>query len=81
MADDKVVKLYTSKTAKDPDAMLEMAKGDFRELCIIGVNKSGNIEGRATNSMTIAELMFYMEHIKQILLSYNPNRYDEDDDE
>lgn len=79
MSDDKIVKLRTGKVSKDPDHMLEMAKGDFKEMCIIGVNSDGRIEGRATSDMTVAELLFYLENIKFTILTHG--YYDEDDDD
>jgi len=81
VSDDKVVKLHTAKSGKDPDAMLEMAKGDFKKLCILGVNTDGRVEARATNSMGLAELVYLIEHLKQILLCYDPTNYDEDEED
>ena len=80
MADDKVVKLYTQKTGSDPDAMLEMAKGDFKSVCVMGINHDGSLEARATNGMTRAELVFYMEDLKLTLLSAPLVDEDNDDD-
>jgi len=79
MTDDKVVKLHTAKNSKDPDQMLEMAKGDFKSVCVIGVNQDGNIEGRATKDMSVAELLFYLESIKLTIMMHG--RYEEGDDD
>jgi len=33
---DNVTKLHTKKSAEDPDALLDMAKGDFKAIAVIG---------------------------------------------
>jgi len=79
VSDDKIIKLHSGKVSKDPDHMLEMAKGDFKELCILGVNSEGRIEARATKDMTISTLLFLLENIKFTLIAHG--YFDEDDDD
>lgn len=76
---DKVVKLYTRKTASDPDAVLDMAKGAFKNVCIFGLNSDGSLEARATTGLTRAEIVFYLEELKLMLLSAPVDEDDDDD--
>jgi len=66
---DNVTKLFTQKTASDPDALLEMAKGDFKSVCLLGVNNNSMLEARATHGITRAEMIFYLEQLKVSLLN------------
>lgn len=75
---DNVEKIYPVHALRNPDKLLELCKGDFESLCVIGVNKSGALTARATDTMTVAELIFYMEQVKAILLD---GRDDDDDDD
>lgn len=80
MPKDNVIKLYTQKTGTDPDALLEMAKGEFKGVFVMGINNAGNLEGRATVNISRAELMFYMEEIKLLLLQAPLVDSDNEDD-
>lgn len=73
-----VTKLFTQKTASDPDALLEMAKGDFKSVCLLGINENGALEARATHGITRAEMVFYFEELKLTLLSVPALDDDED---
>jgi hypothetical protein len=46
MAD--VVKFYPADAAKDADNVLEQAAGNYSEVLIVGWDKDGNLDARAT---------------------------------
>ena len=78
---DKVTKLHTKKSAEEPDALLEMAKGDFDSVTIIGINKDGHLEARATTNISTAELLYFLEQMKLHLLTFSSKALELDDDE
>ncbi len=78
---DNVTKLYTRKSGFDPDSLLEMAKGEYEKLSVIGVNKTGSLEVRATTNMSRSELLWLIEEFKLILLSMPLSDEDDDKDE
>lgn len=65
---NKVIKLYTKDSAKNPDAVLEQAVGSYDEVLILGWNKDGTFDPRATVDMTNRELLWLIELFKKKLL-------------
>ena len=69
MSDAKVVKLYTREAAKDPDAVLEQAIGQYSDVLILGWDKEGFLDPRATLGLKSKDLLWLMEIFKFNLLS------------
>ena len=68
MAD--VVKFYPKDAAKDPDNVLEQAMGGFSEILILGWDKEGNLDARATFGLKDGgDLLWLMEAFKHKLMS------------
>jgi len=80
LVSDNVTKLYTRKSGSDPDSLLEMAKGEYNKLSVIGINKTGSLEVRATTDMSRSELLWLIEEFKLVLLSMPLTGEDEDED-
>lgn len=75
MAD--VVKFYPKDAALDPDNVLEQAMGDFSEVLILGWDKDGNLDARATLGLKDGgDVLWLMEAFKHKLMSgdYSDNR-------
>ena len=64
-----VVRMYPADAAKNPDAVLEQAVGDYEELFIIGWDKEGHLDARATSTLNAASVLWLMEKFKSKLLA------------
>lgn len=69
MSDDKVVKFYPSDAAKDADAVLEQAVGEYDEVLVLGTDKEGLFDARATLGLSKEHAIFLMEHFKHHLIA------------
>ena len=78
---DNVTKLHTKKSAEEPDALLDMAKGDFKAITVIGINKDDHLEARATTNVSTVELLYFLEQMKLHLLTLSSRAMEVDDDE
>jgi len=78
---DNITKLHTRKSAEEPDALLDMAKGDFKAITVIGVNKDDHLEARATTNVSTVELVYFLEQMKLHLMSLSSRAVELDDDE
>lgn len=68
MAD--VVKFYPQDAARDPDNVLEQAMGQFNEVLIIGWDKDGNLDARATLGLKDgADVLWLLEMFKHNLIA------------
>ena len=68
MAD--VVKFYPKDAATDPDNVLEQAMGGFSEILILGWDKEGNLDARATLGLKDGgDVLWLMEAFKHKLMS------------
>ncbi|SEU03169.1 hypothetical protein [Paracoccus homiensis] len=68
MAD--VVKFYPKDAATDPDNVLEQAIGGFSEVLIIGWDKDGNLDARATLGLKDGgDVLWLMEAFKHNLMT------------
>ncbi len=73
---DNVVKFFPADAYKDPDAILEQAIGVFSEVLIIGWDKSGHMDARATKGLGDGgELLWLIEAFKHNLFTgqYRPD--------
>ena len=60
----KIIKFYPHNAAKDPDAVLEQAIGEYESVFIIGYDKEGNMSPRASLNLDGYELLFLLELFK-----------------
>lgn len=69
-AGDKVVKFYPKDAAKDADNVLEQAIGVYDEVLVIGWNKEGRMDARATLGLKDGgDVLWLLEKLKFNLLS------------
>lgn len=66
--DNNVVKFYPADAAKDPDNVLEQAIGSYESLIILGYDKEGRFDPRATSTMTEGTIIWILEYFKMKLL-------------
>jgi hypothetical protein len=67
MAD--ILKFRPKNAAIDPDVVLEEARGDFESLCVIGWDKSGQLDARATLNLGHAELYWLVSLFRNKLIN------------
>lgn len=65
-----VVKFYPKDAAKDADAVLEQAVGGFSEVLVIGWDKDGILDARATLGLKDGgDLLWLIESFKAKLMN------------
>ena len=75
---DNVIKFYPADAYKDPDAVLEQAIGEFSDVLIIGWNKDGHMDVRATKGLDDGgDMLWLIEKFKFNMLA---GAYQGDDD-
>jgi hypothetical protein len=78
----EIKKFYPKDAAKSADNVLEQALGVFDDVLLIGWNKDGNMEARATLGLKVGgDCLWLIEKFKHNLLSgqYLPPEMQEDD--
>ena len=60
----EVVKFYSKDAAKNPDAVLEQAIGVYDQVFVIGHDKDGALEVRASLNFTMRDIFFAMDAFK-----------------
>ena len=70
-----VAKFYPADAAKDPDNVLELAIGEFSSVLILGWDKSGMLDARATLDVSKKDALWLLEVFKSKLLDGD---YDDD---
>ena len=67
---DNVTKFYSADAAKDPDAVLEQAIGEYDQVLIIGWAKDGSFDARATLGLKDGgDILWLIEVFKFRLMS------------
>lgn len=67
---DNVTKFYPKDAAKNPDAVLEQAMGEFEGLIILGWSKDGTMDARATLGLKDGgDVLWLLEKLKFNLLA------------
>jgi len=66
---DNIVKLYPHNAALDPDVVLEQAAGVYDEVLVIGYNKDGALDVRASLNFDMKSIFFALEAFKHQVLS------------
>lgn len=64
-----VVKFYPKDAAKDADAVLEQSLGNFSEVLVIGWDKEGFLDARATLGLKNGDLLWLIESFKAKLMA------------
>ena len=62
----KVVPIFTGK---DPDWILDQARGEFEGVLVIGIDFCGELDLRASTNLNRAQLNFYIDQAKAMILS------------
>lgn len=75
-----VVKLYPKDAAKNPDNVLEQAVGTYDEVFVIGYDKDGRLDVRASTNFKSTDIVFALETFKSKLFNgdYNAPAGEED---
>jgi len=66
---DNVIKLYTKDAAENPDNVLEQAIGNYETVFVLGYDKDGALDARASTNMTQASLLWLIESFKTNMLN------------
>jgi hypothetical protein len=66
---DNVVKFYSLRAALAPDVVLEHAAGVYDEVLVIGYNKDGELDVRASLNFDMKSIFFALEAFKHQVLS------------
>lgn len=68
MSKSNVIKLYPKNAALNPDCVLEQAIGSYNEIVLVGYNKSGNLEARASTNIKRKDMLWMIEQLKILIL-------------
>lgn len=66
---DNVVKFYSLRAALSPDVVLEQSAGVYEEVLVIGYNKDGELDVRASLNFDMKSIFFALEAFKHQVLS------------
>lgn len=66
---DNIVKFYSLRAALSPDVVLEHAAGVYDEVLVIGYNKDGELDVRASLNFDMKSIFFALEAFKHQVLS------------
>lgn len=72
---DNVVKFYSNNAAKNPDNVLEQACGVYDQVMIIGYNKEGSLDVRASTNFKLREMFFAIDAFKFKVLNGDYEHY------
>ena len=65
----KIVKFYKKNAAENPDAVLEQAIGQYDSVIIIGWNKDGVLDPRASLNLSQSEIHWLISVFQSKLLN------------
>ena len=65
----EVIKFYPANAAKNPDAVLEQAVGVYDQVFVLGYDKDGELEVRASLNFKMREIFFAMDAFKHKVLN------------
>lgn len=60
----EVVKFYPANAAKNPDNVLELAVGVYEQVAVIGYDKNGKLDVRASLNFSCEEICFALDTFK-----------------
>lgn len=75
----EIVKFYPVNAALDPDNVFEQAMGQYKSVFIVGYNKEGEFDPRASLNLTQKDILWLIEMFKTKML--NGDYYPEEEDE
>jgi hypothetical protein len=72
---DKVIKFYKKDAALDPDAVLSQAIGQYDSVIVLGWDKEGELDARASLNLDQADIHWLISVFKHKLLNgdYSPD--------
>lgn len=66
---DNVTKFYPKDAYKDPDAVIEQAIGQYKDVLVLGWDKDGYLDARASNGVAgKADVLFLIEEFKTMTM-------------
>lgn len=65
---DNVTKFYPKDAAKNPDAVLEQAVGEYESVFVIGWDKNGYLDPRASTNLKQEQILWLIETFKMKML-------------
>ena len=65
----EIQKFYPADAAKNPDNVLELASGVYETVLILGFDKDGDIDCRASTNLTDRDALWLIEKFKSNMLS------------
>ena len=65
---DNVVKIYPGNAAKNADNVIEQSIGEFESILMIGYDKEGHLDVRASTNIDRANLLWLVEQAKSLIL-------------
>ena len=66
---NNITKLYPSNAAKNPDNVMEQAMGEYESIFIVGFDKDGCMDSRASTNITQSGILWLIERFKHKLLN------------
>lgn len=67
--DAKIIKFYPNNAAECPDAVLEQAIGRYDDVLILGYDKEGYLDPRATLGLKKRDIIYLLETFKTKLMN------------
>lgn len=64
-----VTRLYAKDAAKNPDNVLEQAKGEYAQVFMVGYDHDGIMDARASTNMSQSDLLWLIETFKQKMIN------------
>lgn len=64
-----VTRLYAKDAAKNPDNVLEQAKGEYAQVFMVGYDNDGIMDARASTNMSQSDLLWLIETFKQKMIN------------
>lgn len=64
-----VLKFYPKDAAESPDVVLERAAGVYQSVIVIGRDKNGDLNVRASLDTSLSDILYLMEQFKFKLMS------------
>lgn len=64
-----VTKLYQKNSAENPDNVLEQSIGEYESVLIMGYDKEGYLDIRASTNLTQAQLLWMIERFKHKMIN------------
>lgn len=63
-----VIRFWPKNAAENPDAVLEQAVGNYTDVFVIGYDREGCLDARASLSFEMRDIFFAIEAFKHMVL-------------